>query len=142
MESNPEHLKGLLTDLPRNRSSLLPALERVQAELRYLPLSALGIVSEHTRTPKSEVYGVASHYPEFRLDEPGRRVVRVCTGMACIASRGADLLSDIEREIGIEAGQTTPDHAITLEEVPCTLQLSIFAPSVEIDPSAIRSRHP
>ena len=132
METSPKQLKTLLSDLPRNRSSVLPALERVQAELRYLPLSALEIVSEHTRTPKSEVYGVAGHYPEFRLDEPGRRVVRVCTGMACIARGGADLLEEVEREVGIVAGQTTSDGGITLEEVPCLFNCP-FAPSVEID---------
>ncbi len=132
MESNPKQLKTLLSDLPRNRSSLLPALERAQAELRYLPQSALEIVSKHTRTPKSEVYGVASHYPEFRLDEPGRRVVRVCTGMACVARGAAGLLADAEREFGIIAGQTTPDRGITLEEATCLFNCPI-GPSVEID---------
>ena len=132
MESNPKQLKTLLSDLPRDRSSLLPALERAQAELRYLPFSALEIVSEHTRTPKSEVYGVASHYPEFRLQEPGRRVVRVCTGMACVARGGADLLAGMERQFGIAVDQTTPDRGITLEEVPCLFNCPI-APSVEID---------
>ena len=52
--------------------------------------------------------------------------------MACIASGGADLLADLEREVGIAAGQTTPDGAVTLEEAPCLFNCPV-APSVEID---------
>ncbi len=132
MEDNPEHLAKLLEDLPRHRSSLLPALERAQTRLRYLPAWALEAVSEHTRTPKSEVYGVASHYPEFRLKEPGRRIVRVCSGMGCVAKGAPGLLADLESRCGVKAGQTTPDSGITLEEATCLFNCP-HGPSVEID---------
>ena len=50
-------------------------------------------VAAHVRVPKSEVWGVASHYPEFRLERPAARIVRICTGLACAARGGNELLA-------------------------------------------------
>jgi len=66
-----------LSRFPRDRTWLLPALHALQHRDRWLSASALEEAADHLRVPKSEVYGVATHYPEFRLTQPGRRVVRV-----------------------------------------------------------------
>src|SRR2546428_8019688 len=98
----PFHLRGdcapvsdwrtALDALPRERTWLLPALHAVQHDLGWIPSHALAAVAAHLRVPASEVYGVATHYPEFRLSEPGKRVVRVCTGVSCRISGGLELL--------------------------------------------------
>ena len=82
--------------------------------------------------PKSEVWGVASHYPELRLTRPGRRLVRVCTGVSCRVRGGRELLAACERTLGVRAGQTTADGAVTLEELDCAFACSV-APVVEVD---------
>src|SRR5205814_7056388 len=84
------------------------------------------------RVPKSEVWGVASHYPELRLTKPGRRIVRVCTGVACTARGGQHLLERCERRFGIRAGETTRDGALTLEALDCAFACAV-APVVETD---------
>src|SRR2546426_2977633 len=66
-------LDTLLATFPRERTWLLPALQAVQRAERYLSPDALEAVAAHLRVPKSEVWGVASHYPELRLARPGRR---------------------------------------------------------------------
>jgi NADH:ubiquinone oxidoreductase subunit F (NADH-binding)/NADH:ubiquinone oxidoreductase subunit E len=68
---------------PRRRTYLLPALHEVQHALGWLPGAALETVGAHLRVPKSEVYGVASSFPDFNLTEPAERVTRVCVGPAC-----------------------------------------------------------
>src|SRR5688500_20164215 len=95
-----------LSSLPRERTWLLPALQAVQREERWLSPEALEAVAAHVRVPRSEVWGVASHYPEFRLAEPAARVVRVCTGLACAARGGNELLAQRseERRVGKEGG--------------------------------------
>src|SRR5204862_302495 len=91
---------------------------------------SLDAIAAHLRVPKSEVWGVASHYPELRLAAPGRRVVRVCTGVSCKLRGGGELLSAGERSLGVRAGRTTADGAVTLEvrAFACAV-----APVVEID---------
>ena len=71
-----------LATFPRERTWLLPALQAIQRAERWLSPASLEAVAAHLRVPKSEVWGVASHYPELRLRAPGRRLLRVCTGVA------------------------------------------------------------
>ena len=125
-------LDTLLATFPRERTWLLPALQAVQRAERYLSPDALEAVAAHLRVPKSEVWGVASHYPELRLARPGRRLIRVCTGVSCRVRGGRELLAACERRLGVRAGQTTADGAATLEELDCGFACAV-APVVEID---------
>ena len=99
-------LSDSLSVFPRERTWLLPALHAVQHAERWLSPQSLERVAAHLRVPMSEVWGVASHYPEFRLTAPGRRLVRVCTGVACLARGARDLLAACEQQLGVGPGQT------------------------------------
>jgi NADH:ubiquinone oxidoreductase subunit F (NADH-binding)/NADH:ubiquinone oxidoreductase subunit E len=125
-------LPDLVAQFPRERTFLLPALQAVQHAERWLSPQSLEAVAAHLRVPKSEVWGVASHYPEFRLVAPGRRLVRVCTGVACLTRGARDLLSACEGRLAIRAGQTTDDGAVTLEELDCAFACA-SGPVVEVD---------
>ncbi|MFI5326526.1 MAG: NAD(P)H-dependent oxidoreductase subunit E, partial [Candidatus Rokuibacteriota bacterium] len=121
-----------LSRFPRERTWLLPALHALQHRDRWLSPAALEEAADHLRVPKTEVYGVATHYPEFRLTEPGRRVVRVCVGLSCRVRGGLDVLRECERRLGIAAGATTPDGAVTLERLDCAFDCAM-APVVEVE---------
>ena len=108
---------------PRERAWLLPALQAVGHELRWIPADALREVASHLRVPLSEAYGVATHYPEFRLAEPRKRLVRVCTGVSCRIRGGLDLLKALEAAVGGD---------VTLEPFDCAFNCSV-APVVEAD---------
>ena len=122
----------VLSRFPRERTWLLPALHALQHRDRWLSSEALTAAAEHLRVPRSEVYGVATHYPEFRLRQPGRRVVRVCVGLSCRARGGLDVLAACERRLGITAGDTTADGAVTLERLDCGFDCAM-APVVEVE---------
>jgi NADH:ubiquinone oxidoreductase subunit F (NADH-binding)/NADH:ubiquinone oxidoreductase subunit E len=112
-----------LSVFPRERTWLLPALQAAQRTERWLSPATLDAVAAHLRVPKSEVWGVASHYPEFRLARPGARIVRVCTGLACAARGGGELLAHAERRVGSD---------VTLEPMDCAFACAV-APVVEAD---------
>ncbi|HET8529633.1 MAG TPA: NAD(P)H-dependent oxidoreductase subunit E, partial [Methylomirabilota bacterium] len=122
----------VLSRFPRERTWLLPALHALQHRDRWLSPAALEEAADHLRVPKSEVYGVATHYPEFRLTRPGRRVVRVCVGLSCRVRGGLDVLTACERRLGIAAGATTADGAVTLERLDCAFDCAM-APVVEVE---------
>jgi len=131
-ESQEDQILRVLQIFPREQTYLLPALQKVQEELSYLPLWALDSVSEYIRVPKSEVYGVATHYPELRLRCPGRRLIRVCTGVSCRVKGSLEVLRTLAEDLKVRPGETRADGEVTLEEVGCCFVCSV-APVLEVD---------
>src|SRR5438046_5222553 len=121
-----------LAAFPRERTWLLPALRAAQQAERWLSPETLDRIAAHLRVPKSEVWGVATHYPELRLARPGRRIVRVCTGVACAALGARELLTRCEGRLGLRAGETAHDASVTLEELDCAFACAVV-PVIEID---------
>ena len=99
--------------------SLVNVLHDVQGELRYLPEQALRQVARHLGLPRAQVYGVASFYQGFHLEPRGEHTCTVCMGTACHVRGAPRLLETLERDTGVGAGGTTPDLALTVEEVNC-----------------------
>lgn len=125
-------LRPILSQFPRERTHLLPALLAVQQQLGYLPDWAIGEIARHLRLTANEVDGVATGYPEVQRHPLGRHVLRVCTGPAC-SLKGADhLLSALAEGLGIQVGETTPDGRLTLEESSCAFTCA-QAPVLMID---------
>jgi NADH-quinone oxidoreductase subunit E len=101
------------------RSSLIAILQDVQDAFNWLSEDNLRHVSRRLRIPLTEVYGVASFYRALSLKPRGKTIVKVCQGTACHV-RGAQLIQDeLERQLGVAAGGTTPDMKYTLEVVNC-----------------------
>jgi len=89
-------------------------------------------VGKRTRIPVSHLFGVATFYAQFHLEEHGRHSVRVCKGTACHV-RGRQIIQEaIDEELGIRPGQTTEDRRFTLETVAC-LGTCFLAPVVMVD---------
>jgi NADH-quinone oxidoreductase subunit E len=118
---------------PKNdRSNLIALLQDIQDVYGYLPEDTLREISEYIGIPFSSVYGVATFYNQFRLTPLGRNLVRVCRGTACHVKNSANILTALETELGIKAGQTTRDKVFTLETVACIGACSI-APVININ---------
>jgi len=114
-----EKLKAILSDTQPGKEALIPLLQKVQAELGYVPEEAVFGISERTGVPASEVFGVLTFYAQFRLKPIGRNVVSVCLGTACHVLGGGRILEAIERHLDISPGDTTEDKEFTLDEVRC-----------------------
>jgi NADH:ubiquinone oxidoreductase subunit F (NADH-binding)/NADH:ubiquinone oxidoreductase subunit E len=125
-------LDAALAGFGRERQWLLPALHAVQRVEGYLSETALAAVAAHLRVPASEVYGVATHYPEFRLVPRGRHHVRVCTGVSCALLGGRGLLAQVASHWKVRAGETGAERPLTLEAADCLFACSM-APVIEVD---------
>lgn len=117
---------------PKDRSNLIALLQEVQEVYGYLPEEDLRAIAEYVNLPLSTVYGVATFYNQFRLTPLGKNIIRICRGTACHVKNSANLLTALEGELGIKAGQTTRDKIFTLETVACIGACSI-APVININ---------
>lgn len=91
MDAADQRLGPLLAGFTAERTNLLPALHAAHNAFGYLPEWAIERVGLHLHVPASEVYGVASGYPEFRFQPPAPNTVQICTGLSCRLA-GADAL--------------------------------------------------
>ncbi len=129
----PDPTARALASFPRERQWLLPALHAVQHALGWLPGTALADVAAHLRVAASEVYGVATSYPEFRLVPRGRHHVRVCRGVSCTLAGGGERVAQaIARGHGVAPGEPGADRELTLETTDCFFQCGV-APLLEVD---------
>lgn len=101
------------------QGAVIPVLQRAQHIYGYLPPEVLRYISRGMGVPLSQIYGVATFYAQFYLQRRGRNTVRVCDGTACHVRGAGKIISALERELGVAAGETTPDYRITLEVVYC-----------------------
>ena len=62
----------------------------------------------------------------------GKKIIRVCWGTACHVRGGIRVRGELEKVLGIKAGETTPDGEYTLLTVAC-MGACALAPSVMID---------
>ena len=114
------------------RAAMLPLLWLVQAELGHIPSEAEFWVGRHLGIAVSHVREVVSFYSMFRTTPAGRRELRVCTSLPCLLRGADDVLLRIKDQLGIGAGETTPDGELTVTEVECLCACEI-APMAQLD---------
>ena len=126
-------ISGILDRFNNDPAKLIPILQAVQEEYRYLPEEALEFVASSLRLPPARVYGVATFYAHFALAPKGKHVVRLCDGTACHVKGSIPILEAMRKRLGLsEAKPTTDDMLFTVETVSC-LGACGLAPAVIID---------
>lgn len=114
-----EKLGEILTQCEKNRSQLIPILQKVQNEFGYLPQEAIIEVGSYLEMTDVQVYGVASFYNHFRFTPLGKHPVQMCMGTACHMVGGKLVLEGLERDLDIEVGGITEDGEYSLDRVAC-----------------------
>lgn len=99
---------------------LIPILQAVQEQYRYLPTEVLTYVATALGLPPARVFGVASFYAHFALTPKGKYVIKLCDGTACHVKRSIPILDALRNRLGLsEKKATTPDMLFTVETVSC-----------------------
>ncbi len=132
MELNLKEIDNILKKYTYRKSALIAILQDIQEKYNWLPQEAMRMVSERLNVPLIDVYSVATFYKAFKLVKPGRHNVTVCMGTACHVRGSPDVLKHFEEHLHICAGETTPDHNVSLETVNC-LGCCALAPVVVVD---------
>jgi NADH-quinone oxidoreductase subunit E len=114
-----EQFVELLDHYRGERGALVPLLQGAQAIFGYLPENVMRRVAEASGEPLSKALGVATFYAQFRLRPHAKHTIRCCHGTACHVSGATRISEELEKYLGIEAGENTPDMLYTIEEVHC-----------------------
>ena len=111
---------------------LIPILQEIQDSFGYLSSEVLMEVSDYTKIPASQIYGVATFYEQFHLKPRGRHTIKCCRGTACHVKGGSEIINALKNELNTDEGGTTEDMKFTFETVAC-LGTCFLAPVIMID---------
>jgi NADH-quinone oxidoreductase subunit E len=103
----------------KGHSGLIAVMQEVNQEYGYLPEEVLREISRRIEVPISIFYSLATFYKSFRLQPIGKKHICVCAGTACHVRGAAKVVDTLERELHLQAGETSADGNYTLETVNC-----------------------
>jgi NADH-quinone oxidoreductase subunit E len=116
-----------------NKNKLIPILQAVQDEYGYLPSEVMALVATALDIPPTHVFGVATFYSQFALEQKGKHLVRICDGTACHVKGSRDIVDALTKHLKLTDGnKTTQDMMFTVEPVYCLGACSL-APAVVIN---------
>ena len=114
------------------RGAVMRTPQSAQEIFDHVPKDVQIHIAKGLGVTLSEVYGVATFYSQFALEPRGRFVIGVCLGTACYVKGAQNILDELEKQLGVKAGSTTPDGNFTLEATRC-LGCCGLAPVMMID---------
>ena len=100
--------------------SLIPVMQDIQAEYRYLPAELLTYVAAQIQITETKAWSVATFYENFSFEAKGKYVIKVCDGTACHVRHSTPVLEALWKELGLSKKKHTTDEMMfTVETVSC-----------------------
>ena len=112
-------LMKLIDKYKGTEGALMPVLQQAQDIYGYLPIEVQAKIAEGLGLSIEQVYQVVTFYAQFSLNPVGKYRVAVCMGTACYVKGSQLVLDELEKQLGVKAGSTTPDAKYTLEATRC-----------------------
>ena len=101
-------------------ASLIPIIQDIQSEYRYLPPELLSYVADQIGITEAKAFSVATFYENFSLEPKGRYVIKICDGTACHVRKSVPILEEFRNTLGLSKEKTTTDDMLfTVETVSC-----------------------
>ncbi|SDC69924.1 NADH-quinone oxidoreductase subunit NuoE [Williamwhitmania taraxaci] len=112
-------VKTLADKHGRSREALIPILQGIIQEERFLTQETMTEVAEELNISAAQVYGTATFYSFLDTEPRGFYVIRVCRTITCSMKGKNAILQTIEELLKIKVGETTQNRKFTLLETNC-----------------------
>lgn len=112
-------IKDLADKYGRTRESLLPVMQGVIRQEKYLSEHSMVEIAREMDIPASDVFGTATFYSFLETQPAGKFIIRVCKTITCSMKGKNQILFAIQDMLKIKVGETTPDSRFTLLETNC-----------------------
>ncbi len=119
MDPVQELIKTLANEHGRDRENLLPILQGVVEQEKYLSEYSMIEIARELDLPAAEVYGTATFYSFLEHKKMGKYIIRVCKTITCSMKGKNQVLHTIEDMLKIGIGETTPDSKFSLLQTNC-----------------------
>jgi NADH-quinone oxidoreductase subunit E len=106
--------------------AIIPILSELNRVLGYIPVTVLPEIRRRIQIPQegvfladSHLFSAASFYEMLSLRPLGRHVIRFCESAPCHVIGGNRVILAIQKELGLEPGQTSEDRKWSLLMTSC-----------------------
>ena len=117
---------------PHARAASLDALKVVQKRNGWVDDAQVNAVANMLDVPVTDIEGVATFFNRIYRSPVGRHVILICDSVACYLTGYEALSAELQKQLGIGYGQTTPDGRFTILPI-CCLGNCDKGPAVLID---------
>jgi len=118
--SNIETLvKNLVEKHGKSRNSLMPVLQGIVKEERFLSEEAMILVAKELDLSTADVFGTASFYTFLDTVPRGKNIIRICKTISCHMKGKDEIIEALESSLKIKVGETTHDKKFTLLTANC-----------------------
>ncbi len=118
-QSKISKIQSICDEYDNDPGELINILHATQGALGYLPLEVQEVIASSLNIPVSQVYGVVTFYSFFTMTPNGKYPISVCLGTACYVRGAEKVLEELERQLEIKVGETTPDGLFSLDCLRC-----------------------
>jgi [NiFe] hydrogenase diaphorase moiety large subunit len=114
-----QSIENWVKEYGSTRSALIPVLQEVQRDHGHISEYVMQVVADILDIHPVEVYSVASFYSFLGHKPKGRFIIRLCRTVSCEMQGKDRVARQLENDLGIQFGETTPDGNFTLEWANC-----------------------
>ncbi len=114
-----ELVKSLAEKYGKSQESLLPILQGIVSEYKYVSDIAMIEIARELDISAARVYGTATFYSFMATNPMGKYVIRVCKTITCSMHGKNLIIQELEKLLKIRLGETTHDGRFTLLETNC-----------------------
>lgn len=102
------------------KTTVIAIMQEIQNEYKFLPKDALTYVADKIGMGQAELYGVATFYENFSMNEKGKYIIKVCNGTACHVRKSDDVQEALYAATGLKPeDHMSADGLFTIERVSC-----------------------
>ena len=103
-----------------DKTRVIAIMQEIQNEYKFLPKDALKYIAEKIGESEAELYGVATFYENFSMNEKGKYIIKVCNGTACHVRKSDDVQEALYAATGLAPEEhMSKDGLFTIERVSC-----------------------
>ncbi len=119
LNSLQDEIDSLVEQWGMERNALIPILQEIKRRHSVISGYAMQCIADRLSLSPAEVYGVVSFYSFLNEKYHGRFVIRLCRTISCAMAGKEAVARQLQNDLGIKFGETTPDGKFSLEWANC-----------------------
>ena len=127
---NRTTISDIVSEFNSKPEMLVQILQAIVSRFGWVPSETIRQLAEELNLSRAEVHGVVDYYHDFRTEEPGKHIIKICQAEACQAVGSRELTEHAKKTLTVDLHDTNDD--VTLEPVYC-LGNCACSPAVMID---------